>query len=265
MIHRISLATDFSPEGAPAFHAALALAVAYRSRLDILHVTSRADQPGWDNFPRVRETLEAWSLLPAGSRHEDVRARLGVGVGKFEIHGRDAPSGIADFIDRHRPDLLVAASHGRGEGFWHSGSVAMDAMRKASLPALLFGPAARGMVVPQGGALRLETVLMPVADSPPPGAALARIRALLAPRPLDIHAAHIGTAGSAAAASIDVPDVTLLEGEVVPSILEMAARLDADLIAMPTALHKGLLGALRGSTTEKVLRNAPCAILALPS
>jgi nucleotide-binding universal stress UspA family protein len=33
---------------------------------------------------------------------------------------------------------------------------------------------------------------------------------------------------------------------------------------MPTAGHHGVLDALRGSTTERVIRHAPCPVLALP-
>jgi nucleotide-binding universal stress UspA family protein len=32
---------------------------------------------------------------------------------------------------------------------------------------------------------------------------------------------------------------------------------------MPTAGHHGVLDALRGSTTERVIRHAPCPVLAL--
>jgi len=38
----------------------------------------------------------------------------------------------------------------------------------------------------------------------------------------------------------------------------------ANLIGMATAGHHGLLDALRGSTTERVLRQAPCPVLAIP-
>ena len=40
---------------------------------------------------------------------------------------------------------------------------------------------------------------------------------------------------------------------------------DADLIAMTTAGHQGFLDALRGSTSERVLRHAPCPVLVVPT
>ena len=109
MIHRISLATDFTEEGAPAFRAALSLAVVCRARLDILHVGDSSERSEWQNFPHVRETLEAWQLLAPGSRQEDVQSLLGVGISKVEIHGGAPALGIADFVAKHTPDILVAA------------------------------------------------------------------------------------------------------------------------------------------------------------
>jgi nucleotide-binding universal stress UspA family protein len=52
---------------------------------------------------------------------------------------------------------------------------------------------------------------------------------------------------------------------VVQSIVDAAIEFDADVIAMPTAGHHGVLDALRGSTTERVIRHAPCPVLALPA
>ena len=52
-------------------------------------------------------------------------------------------------------------------------------------------------------------------------------------------------------------------GDVVGTIAVAAMR--ADLLAMPTAGRQGLGDILRGSTTERVLRDAPCPVLALPA
>ena len=60
-----------------------------------------------------------------------------------------------------------------------------------------------------------------------------------------------------------LPPVILRSGNVVKAILEAAIELDVDLIGMPTAGHHGVLDALRGSTTERVIRHAPCPVFAL--
>ena len=54
-----------------------------------------------------------------------------------------------------------------------------------------------------------------------------------------------------------------MEGPLVETILHVAQERQMDLIAMPTAGHQGLLDALRGSTTERALRQAPCPVLAV--
>ena len=56
--------------------------------------------------------------------------------------------------------------------------------------------------------------------------------------------------------------VDLRNGDVVDTILQVAADMKANLIAMATAGHQGLLDAIRGSTTERVVRQAPCPVLA---
>jgi hypothetical protein len=59
--------------------------------------------------------------------------------------------------------------------------------------------------------------------------------------------------------------VALRTGDVMSTILQAAEEQQADLIAMPTAGHQGFLDVLRGSTTERVLRHAPCPVLAVPA
>src|SRR5262249_15832419 len=59
--------------------------------------------------------------------------------------------------------------------------------------------------------------------------------------------------------------VEVVEGPVEETILRIAQDHHADMIAMPTAGRDGFLDALRGSTTERVLRRAVCPVLAVPA
>lgn len=61
------------------------------------------------------------------------------------------------------------------------------------------------------------------------------------------------------------PNYRSRRGNVVNEILGAARDWDADLIAMSTAGHQGFLDALRGSTSERVLRQAPCPVLVVPT
>ncbi len=54
-------------------------------------------------------------------------------------------------------------------------------------------------------------------------------------------------------------------GDVVEEILQVEQELAADLIVMPTQGHQGFLDALRGSTTEQIVRKAHCPVLAVPA
>jgi nucleotide-binding universal stress UspA family protein len=83
--------------------------------------------------------------------------------------------------------------------------------------------------------------------------------------PVDV--LHVGETApklrSASANPQALPRIMLRSGNVVQAIVDAAIELDVDLIAMPTAGHHGVLDALRGSTTERVIRHAPCPVLAL--
>ena len=64
-------------------------------------------------------------------------------------------------------------------------------------------------------------------------------------------------------AADDAPPLELVAGGVVETIV--ARSRTADLIAMPTAGHHGFLDALRGSVSERVVRQAHCPVLTLAS
>jgi nucleotide-binding universal stress UspA family protein len=52
-------------------------------------------------------------------------------------------------------------------------------------------------------------------------------------------------------------------GDVVAAILAAAEK--TDLIVMATEGRHGIFDALRGSVTERVVRDAPCPVLAVPA
>jgi nucleotide-binding universal stress UspA family protein len=59
--------------------------------------------------------------------------------------------------------------------------------------------------------------------------------------------------------------IVMRKGDVVDAVVAEANDWPADLIGMPTAGHHGFFDALRGSITERVLRSAPCPVLAVPA
>ncbi|MGZ8847298.1 MAG: universal stress protein, partial [Pyrinomonadaceae bacterium] len=59
----------------------------------------------------------------------------------------------------------------------------------------------------------------------------------------------------------------LVEGRPYAEIVRLAAEIDADLIVIGTTVHASLFGGAPalGSEIERVVRNAPCPVLCVPS
>ena len=59
----------------------------------------------------------------------------------------------------------------------------------------------------------------------------------------------------------------VVEGRPYAEIVELAAAIDADLIVIGTTVHASLFGGAPalGSEIERVVRNAPCPVLCVPS
>ena len=265
MIRAIAHPTDFSDAASDAFLHALALALAHRCRLDLLHVGAAAHAEAWDNFPHVRDALRCWGRLDAGAGVEDILPATGVSVRKAEIQDRDPVQGLSRYFWTHRPDLIVMASHGRtGLRRWLRGSISEDVLQAGHVPALVLGPKAAGFVDRDSGDLDLGRVLVPVTDRPHPERALLRLHDIVAPFRASLDLVHVGNAPPKVISPSGAPTaVRALGGAAVETILSQGRG--AALIAMPTQGRHGFLDAVRGTTTEQVLRQASCPLLTLPA
>lgn len=266
-------ATDFSAASELAFAHALRIAVAARCELDILHAGDGRDGPRWQDFPSVRGMLEAWGLLEPGSRPEDV-GRLGLHVEKVEARGMQPVEAIRGYLRDHPAQLLVLATHGR-EGLprWIHTAVAEPVAREAHAATLFVPHGARGFVSQEDGGSDLRRILVPVDREPRAQPAVAMATALaraLGASQLRLVAVHAGAAGDMLAVHppADGSGVTFereaRDGPVLDAILDAARDHDAQLVAMTTRGHHGFLDVLRGSTSEQVVRRAPCPVLAIP-
>jgi nucleotide-binding universal stress UspA family protein len=266
--HTVAHLTDFSEASAEAFVHALALALAYKHRLYLLHVKDPRDEDSWSSFPHVREALARWGLMAADAEPSEIEVKLGIQVVKVEIKSTDLAGGIFNFILRHRPDVFVLATHGReGLNRLLYGSKAEEIAHRTHVPAIFIGPEARGFVDKSSGQIRLERILFPVAHSPSPIHSSRFLSDLLAPIGVSSAAFRFVHVGVSAPKIMTVPgeSVEVVQGPIEETILRIAQDYHADMIAMPTAGHHGFLDALRGSTTERVLRRAPCPVLAIPA
>jgi nucleotide-binding universal stress UspA family protein len=273
-IHSIVHATDFSAGDERAFAHALGIALLRQTDLTLLHVSS--DESGdWSGFPAVRKTLERWRLLEPGSAQEDVFAKFGVRVRKLALESSFPALAVARHLDNQPADLLVVATAGRdGVARWLRGSVA-EAMARWSRTMTLFVPtdAERSVVSLADGNLTLENVLIPVDDAPDPRAAIEfarRAAEVMSNDKVTITLLHVGDEKRMLTAGVeDGPQWTFArmhrDGDPVEEIAAAAELVRADLIVMPTEGRHGVFDALRGSTTERVLRRSRCPVLAVPA
>jgi len=264
MIHSIVHPTDFSPEGERAFEHALHLALAYRAQLSILHVRHPSEKDEWQRFPRVREVLERWGVLKPGANPGDVLAITGVEVNKVEIRASSPGEGLSRFVETHRPDLVVMASRGKaGLDRSLNGSVSAEVIRETLVPTLIFGPAARSFIDPKTGAWIASSMLVPVDKDPAPDSALDLLDSLTDGLDLEFDLLHVGDdVPTIRSARNSQRPIRKLSGPVIETILAEARG--ASLVAMPTVGREGFWDMIHGSTTERVLNEVGCPVLALP-
>ena len=166
------------------------------------------------------------------------------------------------------------ATHVReGMDRWLHGSVAADLAQKARLPTLFLPMSSPGLVDPGTGTAMIRNVLIPIDREPRPEAAISLAYEIAdAYRCPDgiMHLLHVGAPETAPVVSIDPTRDQRLQrhsrqGVVTEAIIEAAEALDPELIVMATYGRNGFLDALRGSTTERVLRLARRPLLAVPA
>lgn len=266
---RIIHPTDFSRNSQRAFAHALKFALMTKGELFLLHVDAhKVSKPHWADFPSVRETLENWRILPKGASREQVQHLAGIQIYKFDLIDKSISHAAGEFASHYGGDLMVLGTEGRsGLSRLVSGSTAETIFQTTKMATLFIPEHAGGFVDADTGALHLQKIIAPVDHDPSPVKAVREIVRLVAPlglAPQSLHLVHFGQDAPVIplAASNNAPAaVQCLPGPVVSGILE--ASQDADLIAMVTAGHHGVLDALRGSTTEQIVRQAHCPVLAL--
>lgn len=287
--------TDLSePSVRPLVYAA-ALARRYKAKLTVLHVA-----PTFDPMPVRSAALSgALQLIYPPSREEVLeelrRVADTAGAGSIDAtlaaEAGDPARTIVDQAIAIPADLVVMGTHGRG-GFdrFMIGSVAEKVLRKVPCPVLTVPP----HVTPASRAgVRLKNILCPMDFSPSAlhafelaldlarqaGGSVTVLHVIewLAEEEPRAHAHFnvseyrqylIGHARERVQALVArqsrrgsaIEDVVVL-GRAHREILRIAADSTADLIAMGAQGRGGLGLALFGSTTQQVVRQAPCPVL----
>jgi nucleotide-binding universal stress UspA family protein len=267
--------SDFSPASEVAFVHALKIALLSKADLDLMHVEPPAspEHVDWSEFPGVRSTLARWGVLPEGVPPQAVGETLGLSVRKVIKAGDDPLDSILDHLRTFAPDLIVLSTHQReGIDRWLHRSIAEPLARRSGTMTLFVPGHGDGFVSRQDGAVTLTRVLVPVDHVPPSDQAIERAWGLV--RGLGctagvIRVIHVGDPDRCPTPRVVAdehwPQETVVrQGEVVGRILEEQAAWGADLLVLATEGHHGFLDAIRGSTTERVVRGARCPVLAVP-
>lgn len=263
--------SDFSESSEVAFVHALKIALVAGAGLSLFHVDS-GDDRGWEDFPGVRETLERWKLLPAGSPRSAV-AELGIGVRKVVASGRDPLRACLHYLEGHPAELIVLAVRTReGRMGWLDRSTGEPMARRTGEMTLFIPEGVDGFVSRGDGSISLRNILVPVARKPSPGPAMEAVARLVRSLGIPTGTVTLLHAGSSTGMPPLRPPADTgwrwnrdaKEGEPVEVILDAATRLAADLIVMTTDGPDGFLDGLRGTTSERLLRQARCPVANLP-
>jgi nucleotide-binding universal stress UspA family protein len=281
---RILCPTDFSPSSERALVHALAWSRHAGAELHVLHVVVESDEG--------REARPYAGVLDARAALEESIARAGAAAEACRAVTR-APSVSRSIFDHALEagiDLVVMGTHGR-RGFRAPaiGDQTEAVVRAAPCPVLAvpagpgpavsappkrilvpldFGPRAlpvlryaQGIAHSTGGSLLLlhviEEPIVPDVDYP-------LGRSIFLREPVARRRSSSGLERLFwQAGGPDVPfDVRVVDGRAATEIARIAAETAADAVLMPT---HGLAAANRlvvGTTTDKVLRRAPCPVLA---
>jgi len=276
---RIFHPSDFSRASEIAFAHALKLALESKAELEIMHVARHLTAPGadvhWTDFPGVRATLARWGILPNEAKREEV-ANTGMDVKKIVLEGTDPVESMLQYCREHLPDLLVLATNQReGLGRWLHREVAEPLARKSRAMTLFVPHEGKGFISLESGAVTLRRILIPVDHEPSAQTALEEAFSLatgLKCPAVEFRLLHVGAGADNAMPTLDLPqredwkwEERVVQGNVVGQILQEDEDWSPDLMVLATQGHKDFLDALRGSTTERVLRGARCPVLAIPA
>ena len=293
--------TDFTPHARSALKYAAAFAREGRGRVILFSVQSARVPANLMTLPeRVLQDEDTQWLLQLRS---EVRALLrdplfdGLEVEPVIVEGEPANE-IAKAVRDYDIDLVTVVTHGRrGLARALFGSTAEEIIAEAPCPVLTIRPPQHDFVEHRGNStdIRLNRILLATNFRPSSIAPTSLARELADANGAELHAAYVigdyfeqisvmFPEGGRSALSRMRDEVKLrmqsfaregdgrvkthiAEGRPYAEIVGLAAQIDADLIVIGTTVHGSLFGGAPalGSEIERVVRNAPCPVLCVPS
>ena len=293
--------TDFTSHARSALKYAAAFAREEGGRVVLLSVQSASVPPNLMTMPEhvLQDADSEWLRQLRGQVAELLSDPLfdGLEVEPVIVKGEPAAE-IAKAVRDYRIDLVTVVTHGRG-GLARAlfGSTAEEIIAEAPCPVLTIRPPQHDFVEHRDHAtdIRLNRILLATNFRPSSIAATSLAREMAAAHNAELHAVYVigdyfeqisvmFPEGGKSALSRMRDEVKrrmesfagegngsvkthIAEGRPYAEIVRIAAEIDADLIVIGTTVHASLFGGAPalGSEIERVVRNAPCPVLCVPS
>jgi len=297
--NKILFPTDFSDFSNQALAYALSWASHFGATVEMLHVVTVHNYDPFNPDMGFPELDMAGSLQETAEKQMTTMAE-GVG-GEAAVVSRSVRTGfsawneIVGVAQEVEADLIVMATHGRkGLGKLFLGSTAEKVLEHTPCPVLLVNPGKQqGPVAPS----EIESMLLPTdfseaaGDAAPlafelaisAGAKLTLFHCVEQDVPPPYYAAGITSIFELNDEVLNVArqqlarlvpesmaddlehDFVIREGRSAFELVHFARESGSDLIVMATHGYSGIEQALVGSTTNRVVRNAPCPVLVVRS
>ncbi len=271
--------TDFSEHSAAALRAAGGIARAFGAKVMVLHA-QRLEAPVY--FTKAQAaTLRTQLRRGARAARQFVSHFATQYLPENVEHSvllveQDPVQAILQELKRERAGLLVMGTHGRtGLARIRLGSVTESVLRQVTVPVLTVGP----HIKPAPWLGTIHRVLCPVNYSDLAHAAFEHATALAAKTGSDLVVTHVLESEAHGNEAQDLqelcdwvaPDVrqrctvreVVKQGSPAEQIVAEAKNSRADLIVVGAHPRSFLGTVLFGSTTELVIRNAPCPVLSV--
>lgn len=293
--------TDFTPHAHSAMKYAAAFARAGGGRVILFSVQAGKVPANLMTMPAhvLEEEENQWLL----QLRNEVKRMLsdplfkGLEVEPVIVEGEPAPE-IARAVRDYDIDLVTIVTHGRkglSRALW--GSTAEEVIAEAACPVLTLRPPQHDFVEYRDShtEIRLNRILLATNFRPTSIAATQVARELAASTGAELHAVYVigdyfeqisvmfpegghsalsqmraqvqerMASFSREGGSKTVTHIT--EGRPYAEIVRVAAEIEADLIVIGTSVHASVFGGapVLGPEIERVVRNAPCPVLSVPS
>ncbi|WP_263840517.1 universal stress protein [Salinibacter sp.] len=301
MPHRILVPTDFSPSAEAALAHAVSLADRFGAPLHLLHVVHQTNTDLYGlgtaeaHTDRLREEAEASARAQLAELAPE-RASQEVHTAVAQDPDGSVAGAIEEYVLDSEIDLVVMGTHGRrGLGRLVLGSVANRLVRREVVPVLTVRRGENGATPP----VAYDNVLAPIDFSDHSKTALRRSKEVASRCGATQHLLFVAeTRVQPTFSDTGIPGVSVVEmdpeivanaeealdelnasvggpgvptachveaGGVAQTIVDVADAREADLIVMATRGLTGIDRFVLGGNTERVLRTAPCPVLAVPA